>query len=116
MGNRESVTRDQPPEQAEPVHGRELQHQQVSRSVVPSSETSSVPAPTPRTRRGLKLSRPADNVEGLPEKELRRRRNLDTAAGKNYRKRHRKELTVEEVVEIVASTKEPHRLNKEIAK
>ena len=46
-----------------------------------------------RSRLGLKYSKPTCNVEGLSEKELKRRRCLDTPVGSAYKKRHRKELS-----------------------
>ena len=56
---------------------------------------------------GIKKSRPSHNVEGLPEKELRRRHRLETPVRWAYKKRHRKDLSADEVEEIVAASKEP---------
>ena len=70
----------------------------------------------PRSRRGQKKSKPTDNAEGLKEKDLRRRRDQDTVASCKYKKRHRKDLTAEEIEQIVEATKVPFRLYKDIAK
>ena len=47
---------------------------------------------------------PKHNVEGVTEKELRLRGIQDKASVKWYKKRHRKDLTPDEVVAIVSAT------------
>ena len=75
-----------------------------------------LPQAYPRSRWGLKKSKPSHNPEGLLEKELRLRENLDKGFQHKYRKRHRTELSVNEIEEIVATTKEPHRHQVDVAK
>ena len=62
------------------------------------------------------MSKTCHNVEGLPEKELRRREIMDTPPGRKYRKRPRKELTADEIESIVAATKVPFLRYAEVAK
>ena len=54
-----------------------------------------------RSRRGLKLSRPSDNPDGLKEFEIRALEQADQGPGKRFRRRHRKELAHGEILEIV---------------
>ena len=51
----------------------------------------------------LKHSTRASNPEGLLEKELRARARYQEPVGRRYRKRHRKELSAAEVVDVVHS-------------
>ena len=54
-------------------------------------------------------------MEGLSEATLKQRVKKDKALCCRYKKRHRKDLTADEVEAIVAATKEPYRLHKDIA-
>ena len=50
------------------------------------------------------------------EKELRKRSNQDTAPSRLYKKRHLKDLTADDIAAIVAASKEPYRLQVDIAR
>ena len=65
---------------------------------------------------GIKKSKPSHNVEGLSEKELRRRHRFEKPVGWAYKKRHRKELSAEEVAAIVSATRKPYHLYDDVAK
>ncbi len=54
-------------------------------------------------RKGMKYSTAADNPEGLQEKELRERYQLEKPAGRRYKHRRRCQLSSNEIEEIVAS-------------
>ena len=71
---------------------------------------------TARPRRGYKRSRPSHNVECLPEKTLKLRSKQDQRLCRKFKKRHRKDLTSEEVAKLVEATKEPYRTHKDVAK
>ena len=71
--------------------------------------------PQGRTRKGLKLSKPAHNLEGVSEKELKQMRDADRVWACQLKKRHRKDLSVEEVQAIVAQSKLPFRHHKDVA-
>ena len=68
-----------------------------------------------RARATLKRSRPVDNIEGRTEADLKEQSKQDKAPGRKYKKRHRKDLTAEEIEAIVAATREPFRLHKDVA-
>ena len=54
-----------------------------------------------RSRKGLRHSRPADNPDGLKEFEIRALDQAEQSASKKFRRRHRRELAHEEILEIV---------------
>lgn len=54
-----------------------------------------------RSRKGLKLSRPSCNVDGLSERQLREQRLAETVPGRHYRARRRKDVSLQEQEEIV---------------
>ena len=68
-----------------------------------------------RTLRGRKKSTAKHNVEGLSEGELKRQRRQEAALCRKYKKRHRKDLSSEELEEIILATKQPFMLLKDIA-
>ena len=68
-----------------------------------------------RARATLKRSRPVDNIEGRTEADLKEQSKQDKAPGYKYKKRHRKDLTAEVIEAIVAATREPFRLHKDVA-
>ena len=69
----------------------------------------------PRSRRGHKRSKAEHNAEGLKEEELRELRIIDSAPCRRYKKRRLKELSDEEVDEIIADSKRPGWLKKDVA-
>ena len=62
------------------------------------------------------MSKRSHNAEGVPEKELRRRARQDKAICCRFKKRHRKDLSSDEVAELLLATQKPYRLQKDIAK
>ena len=64
---------------------------------------------------GRKRSRAADNVEGVPESELKRWRTCDNALCRKFKKRRRIDLTAAELDAIVEETKQPFKLQKDVA-
>jgi len=66
--------------------------------VEPAAEMDAV---IPRSRKGQKRSTAAHNVEGLKEEELRELRIIDRVPCRKFKKRHLKDLTEEEVDEII---------------
>ena len=50
-----------------------------------------------RTRKGQKLSKPAHNIEGYSEAELKQIRDVDKVWSCRFKKRHRKDLSIEEI-------------------
>ena len=69
-----------------------------------------------RSLKGLKKSRPIHNLEHASEKELKQERQKDSVFKNRFKKRYRKDLSVEEIEEIIVATKQPYRLHKEVAK
>ena len=61
------------------------------------------------------MSKPAHNKEGNSEKKLREMYDNDRVWTCKLKKRHRKDLTIEEIKEIVAAAQEPFHLQKDIA-
>ena len=57
-----------------------------------------------RSLKGLKKSKPSHNMEHATEKELKRQRQSDNVWKKKFKKRHRKDLSVEELEDIIAAT------------
>ena len=68
-----------------------------------------------RHRRGLKYSKKHHNPEGQTENDLRIEASKEKAMCRKYKKRHRKDLTPEEIEAIVAAAKVPNKLHKDIA-
>ena len=68
-----------------------------------------------RTRVGLKHSRPEHNAEGETEGKLKQLRDIDRVWTCKLKKRHRKDLSIEEIEEILEAAKQPYRLHKDIA-
>ena len=71
--------------------------------------------PPGRQRRGHKWSKKQHNAEGLTEGSLNIQSKKDKAMCRKYKKRHRKDLTPEEIEAIVAAANVPFRLHKDIA-
>ena len=71
--------------------------------------------PQGRTRKGHKLSKAAHNEEGMPESKLKQLRVADKVWTCKLKKRHRKDLSVEEIQAIVRESEEPFRYHKDIA-
>ena len=69
-----------------------------------------------RSRKGLKRSKPIHNLEQESEKELKRQRQSDSVWKSTFKKRLRKDLSVEEIENIIAATKQPYKLHTDIAK
>lgn len=69
----------------------------------------------PRSRKGQKRSKASHNPEGLRESELKELRLIESAPCKYYKKRHLKNLTDEEVEEIIAAAKKPGWFRTDIA-
>jgi len=69
----------------------------------------------PRSRKGYKRSRPSHNSEGLTEQELKELRLVERVPCSRFKKRHLKDLDEEEIEDIVRETKQPGRLQKDIA-
>ena len=67
-------------------------------------------APSGRSRRGHKRSLPKHNIDGLSEAAMREQSLRDKAPCRNFKRRHRKDLTQQEVDEIVALSNKPGRL------
>ena len=68
-----------------------------------------------RTKVGKKRSKAAHNAEGVEEAELKKWRIEDKGLCRKYKKRHRKDLTPEEIDEIIRVASEPFALHKVIA-
>ena len=68
-----------------------------------------------RRRGGYKRSKKQHNAEGETEGSLKRQSKKDKAQYRKYKKRHRKDLSPEEIEAIVTAAKVPHRLHKDIA-
>ena len=68
-----------------------------------------------RSRRGLKRSVPAHNPDRLSEGELRELRKVDAGSCRLSKKRHLKSLSDAEMDQIVAATKRPGWLMKDVA-
>ena len=91
-------------------------------AIVRRSEEHVVAEPAPaeerantRSRRGQRKSKPNQNVEGLTEAQLRHQTLLDKGVCCKFKKRHRKDLTYEEITSILSAAKEPHKLQKDVA-
>ena len=52
----------------------------------------------------------------MSEKELKKRCNLDRAIGQKFKKRHRKDLTADEIQAVINATKKPFHFYKDVAK
>ena len=89
-----------------------MERSQQFAATVPIEPTQ---APGPRSRRGLSRSRPGQNLEGLTEGELKRQRQHDRADCRKYKKRTRKDLSCDEIEELLNAAKEQHRLHKDLA-
>ena len=72
-------------------------------------------APAVRSRWGHKLSKPDHNQEGETEGSLKQQRVKDQVWTSKIKKRHRKDLTIEEMEAIVAATHLPFRHHKDVA-
>ena len=70
---------------------------------------------TSRPRKGFKRSQPSHNVEGYTEAQLRSICQKDRKQCHKLKKRHRKDLSAAEIEKIVAATKVPFRLQKDVA-
>ena len=68
-----------------------------------------------RERWGQKLSKPEHNAEGKSEQSLQKQTYQDRVWGSKFKKRHRKDLSLEEVEAIVAATKQPYCHHKDVA-
>ena len=68
-----------------------------------------------RERRGHKRSMPRHNGEGMLEADLREQRLVDRVPCRNFKKRHLKDLSEQEVDDIVALTQQPGWLKKNVA-
>jgi len=68
-----------------------------------------------RSLKGIKKSKPSHNLEGQTEEDLKQQTRRDQVWKRKYKKRHRKDLTIEELEAIVAATRQPHRLHVDIA-
>ena len=66
--------------------------------------------PSGRSRRGHKRSMPKHNVDGESEAALREQNLKDKAPRRNFKRRHRKDLSEQEVNEIVALSNKPGQL------
>ena len=82
---------------------------------LPEPEAQDVERPA-RSRSGLSKSKPGQNAEGRTEAQLKRQSQLDRAFYSNQKKRHRKDLSYEEIKQVLEATKQPYRLHKDIAK
>ena len=68
-----------------------------------------------RSKSGHKKSSWHHNLEERSEGDLKRQTFLDKAPCKYYKKRHRKDLTADEVDAIVAAAGQPYRLQRDVA-
>ena len=68
-----------------------------------------------RSMKGQKRSKPNHNLEGEQEGVLKQERKKDRVWASKFKKRHRKDLSVEELEEILEETKKPYLLFKDIA-
>ena len=64
---------------------------------------------------GDKILKPEDKPEGLSEKELRSEWKKDQVWSCKYKKRYREDLSTQEIDAIITATKEPYRLQKDVA-
>lgn len=60
-----------------------------------------------RGGKGVKRSKPSNNIEGRAESDLRKQAQMDQVHCKKYKKRHRKDLTASEIERIIEATKQP---------
>ena len=78
--------------------------QSIKKKAVLYQQDDEIPLATSQPaagRQGLKHSTRASNPEGLLEKQIRERARLAEPVGRKYKKRHRKELTAADFVDIV---------------
>ena len=73
-----------------------------------------VDEPRIRSRLNQKRSKPEHNPEGETEEKLKQQRVRDRVWSSKLKKRKRKDLTVEEVEDIVAAAQEPYKHHKDI--
>lgn len=59
--------------------------------------------------------KPEHKPEGLSEKDLRTEFKKDQVWHPKFKKRHRKDLSTEELEAIIEATKSPYRLQKDVA-
>ena len=91
-------------------------------AIVQRSQEHAVPEPDvddndrpERSRKGLRNSRRGQNAEGRTEAQLRHQSQQDKAHCRKYKKRSRKDLSYEEIEQVIAATKQPYLLHKDIA-
>ena len=65
--------------------------------------------------RSHKKSTAAHNVERRTEKDLKQQGDRDKGMGTKLRKRHRRELSADEIADIVAATRKPYHKIKDVA-
>ena len=68
-----------------------------------------------RSREGLPLSKPSDNLEGCTEAELRARRLAETVPSRQYKVRRRRAVPIEEQEQIVNAYLKDFVPQKEVA-
>lgn len=64
---------------------------------------------------GCKRSTASHNIEGRTEKDLKRQAQTDKAFYRKFKKRHRKDLSSEEIRQIVEAAKQPFKSHKDVA-
>lgn len=78
--------------------------------------TDAVANDPPVRGRGLKRSKPEHNAEGRTERDLREQAHQEKGASSKLKKRHRKNLSAQEIEAIVAATREPFGTQQTVAK
>ena len=68
-----------------------------------------------RTRKGIRLSKPDHNGEGVTEGKLKLMRDKDRVWTCKLKKRHRKDLSIEEIEAIAADSRKSYVYHKDIA-
>ena len=69
-----------------------------------------------RSRKGLIHSKPDHNPDGLRERELKQRIMNEQSPCLKYKKRHRKDLSHEEIINIVQLSQQSFNPHQEIAR
>ena len=68
-----------------------------------------------RGAKGIKRSKPTSNIEGRTESDLRQQAQSDRVCCRRYKKRHRKDLTADEIEKILEATKQPFMMHRDVA-
>ena len=63
----------------------------------------------------IKRSKPASNIEGRTEGDLKKQAQADRVSCRKYKKRQRKDLAANDIEKILEATKQPFMMQKDVA-